>query len=164
MYFGFNQTCFYWSVVPAGMTDLFVSTCISDYYKTYVMKSLERRTGLLSLASVKYYVNYEQDAPFGFYKIREKTIDGKKVYLYANACYLPMGVTYSSYMTREQYDKLNPVEREQALLTSAVVDEKIDGIENHNKVTGAKITPISVREKKNIKIKNFKMKSKKELW
>ena len=160
MFFGFQQTCFYWSVVPSGMTDLFVSTCISDYYKTYVMKSLERRTGLLSLASVKYYVNYEQDAPFGFYKIKEKTIYGKKFYLYSNAFHLQLGITYSSYMTREQYDKLNPVEREQALLTSAVVDQKVDGIENNSTVSGAKIIPVSVRKKKNIKIKNFKMKSK----
>ena len=160
-FFGFNQTCFYWSVVPSGMTDLFVSTCISDYYKTYVMKGLERRTGLLSLASVKYYVNYEKDAPFGFYKIDEKTIDGEKVYLYQNGCYLPLGVTYSSYMTREQYNQLNPVEREQALLTSSVVDEKIDGIRNNHKVTGVKITPISVRDKKKIKVSNFKFKSRK---
>lgn len=160
MFFGFHQTCFYWSVVPTGMTDLFVSTCISDYYKTYVMKSLERRTGLLSLASVKYYVNYEQDAPFGFYKIKEKTIDGKKVYLYANACHLPLGITYSSYITRDQYNKLNPVEREQALLTTAVVDEKVDGIKQNSTVIGGRIIPVSVREKKNIKIKNFKMKSK----
>lgn len=160
-YFGFHQTGFYWSVVPSGMTDLFVSTCISDYYKTYVMKGLERRTGLLSLASVKYYVDYEQDAPFGFYKIDEKTIDGQKVYLYENGCYLPLGVTYSSYMTREQYDKLNPVEREQALLTSAVVDGKITGMENNDHITGAKITPISVREKKKIKVSDFKFKSKK---
>lgn len=160
-FFGFHQTCFYWSVVPSGMTDLFVSTCISDYYKTYFMKGLERRTGLLSLASVKYYVDYEKDAPFGFYKIDEKTIDGKKVYLYQNGCYLPLGVTYSSYMTREQYEKLNPVEREQALLTSAVVDDKVEGIRNNSKVTGAKITPISVREKKKIWISNFKFQSKK---
>lgn len=160
-YFGFHQTGFYWSVVPSGMTDLFVSTCISDYYKTYFMKSLESRTGLLSLASVKYYVNYEEDAPFGFYKIGEKTIDGKKMYLYQNGCYLPLGITYSSYMTKEQYNKLNPVEREQALLTNAVVDKKVEGIENNGKVTGAKTVPISVRDKKKIKISDFKFKSKK---
>ena len=160
-YFGFHQTGFYWSVVPSGMTDLFVSTCISDYYKTYFMKSLEGRTGLLSLASVKYYVNYEQDAPFGFYKIGEKKIDGKKMYLYQNGCYLPLGITYSSYMTKEQYNQLNPVEREQALLTSAVVDKKVEGIENNGKVTGAKVVPISVRDKKKIKISDFKFKSRK---
>lgn len=160
-YFGFHQTGFYWSVVPSGMTDLFVSTCISDYYKTYFMKGLEGRTGLLSLASVKYYVNYEQDAPFGFYKIGEKKIDGKKMYLYQNGCYLPLGITYSSYMTKEQYNQLNPVEREQALLTSAVVDKKVGGIENNGKVTGAKVVPISVRDKKKIKISDFKFKSKK---
>ena len=32
-------------------------------------------------------------------------------------------------MTREQYDKLSLVEKEYALLGSAVVDNKVDGIE-----------------------------------
>lgn len=159
-FFGFHQTCFYWSIVPQEMTDLFVSTCISDYYRTFVMKSLERRTGLLALASVKYYVDYKKDAPFGFYKIDQKTIDGKKVYLYENACYLPLGITYTSYMTREQYEKLNPVEREQALLANAVVDKRIEGLQNDNKVTGAKITPISVRKKKKIKVNRCRFNSK----
>ena len=48
-------------------------------------------------------------------KIKEETIDGKKVCLYENKNYLPLGVTYSSYMTRTDYDKLNPIERELAL-------------------------------------------------
>lgn len=160
-FFGFHQTGFYWSVVPAGMTDLFVSTCISDYYKTYVMWGLEGRTGLLSLASVKYYVNYKDEPPFGFYKIGEKMIDGERVYLYQNGCYLPLGITYSTYMTREQYEKLNPVEREQALLASAVVDEKVAGLESHKEEIPAKIIPISVREKKKIKVNDIKFKAKK---
>ncbi len=160
-FFGFHQTCFYWSIIPSGMTDLFVSTGISDYYTTYFMKGLEKRPGLLSLASVKYCVDYEKNAPFGFYKIADQTIDGKKMYLYQNACYLPLGVTYSSYMTKEQYDKLNPAVREQALLTSAVVDEKVEGIKNNNQVTGIKIMPISVREQKKANINNFKIKVRK---
>ena len=46
--------------------------------------------------------------------------------LYENKNYLPLGVTYSSYMTRTEYDKLNPIEREVALLNSSVVDNRIE--------------------------------------
>lgn len=81
---------------------------------------------MLALASTKYYVNYGGKAPYGFEKIKEETIDCRKVCLYENKNYLPLGVTYSSYMTRTEYDKLNPIEREMALLNSSVVDNRIE--------------------------------------
>ncbi|RGY78094.1 hypothetical protein DXA21_23090 [Parabacteroides distasonis] len=54
-----------------------------------------------------------------------------------------LGVTYSNYMTREQYDKLSLVEKEYALLGSAVVDNKVDGIENKSKSVTVKKLPQS---------------------
>ena len=125
-YCGFNQTGFYYSIIPGKMTDMYVSTCLSDCYRSYVIKGLENRIGMLALASTKYYVNYGGKAPYGFEKIKEETIDGRKVCLYENKNYLPLGVTYSSYMTRTDYDKLNPIEREVALLNSSVVDNRIE--------------------------------------
>lgn len=105
---------------------MYVSTCLSDCYRSYVIKGLEDRIGMLALASTKYYVNYGGKAPYGFEKIKEETIDCRKVCLYENKNYLPLGVTYSSYMTRTEYDKLNPIEREMALLNSSVVDNRIE--------------------------------------
>ena len=125
-YCGFNQTGFYYSIIPGKMTDMYVSTCLSDCYRSYVIKGLEDRIGMLALASTKYYGNYGGKAPYGFEKIEEETIDCRKVCLYENKNYLPLGVTYSSYMTRTEYDKLNPIEREMALLNSSVVDNRIE--------------------------------------
>lgn len=151
-YCNFNQTGFYYSIIPGKMTDMYVSTCLSDCYRSYVIKGLEDRIGMLALASTKYYVNYGGKAPYDFEKIKEETIDGRKVCLYENKNYLPLGVTYSSYMTRTDYDKLNPIERELALLNSSVVDNKIANkiFENNKTVNSNK----AVDNNNNTKIKN----------
>lgn len=164
-YFGFNQPGFYWSVIPSGMSDLYVSTGISNYYKTYVMKGLETRSGLMALAGIKYYVTYGFLKPYGFEKIDTKVSDGVTYNIYENKYALPLGVTYSNYMTREQYDKLSLVEKEYALLGSAVVDNKVDGIENKSKSVTVKKLPLKVEKinkvkiKKKKKINQFKMKA-----
>lgn len=68
-------------------------------------------------------------------------------------------------MTREQYDKLSLVEKEYALLGSAVVDNKVDGIENKSKSVTVKKLPLKVEKidkvkiKKKKKINQFKMKA-----
>lgn len=151
-YCNFNQTGFYYSIIPGKMTDMYVSTCLSDCYRSYVIKGLENRIGMLALASTKYYVNYGGKSPYGFEKIKEETIDGKKVCLYENKNYLPFGVTYSSYMTRTDYDKLNPIERELALLNSSVVDNKIANkiFENNKTITGVYTSEMKINNEKNI--------------
>ena len=151
-YCNFNQTGFYYSIIPGKMTDMYVSTCLSDCYRSYVIKGLENRIGMLALASTKYYVNYGGKSPYGFEKIKEETIDGKKVCLYENKNYLPLGVTYSSYMTRTDYDKLNPIERELALLNSSVVDNKIANkiFENNKTITGVYTSEMKINNEKNI--------------
>jgi len=64
---------------------------------------------------------------------------------------------YSSCMTKEQYDKLNPVQREQTLLENAVVDKQIDGIETNN--TAQKIEKIPITVEKIEKVKRIEEKT-----
>ncbi len=156
-YWGYNQATFYWSIVPTGMTDLYVSACMGNHYKTFVVSGLEDRIGLMALAGIKYYVNQEDKAPYGYYKIGEDETRFGTNYVYKNALYLPLGITYSSCMTKEQYDKLNPVQREQALLENAVVDKQIDGIATNNTVENIEKIPITVEKRERVKVgKNIK--------
>ena len=156
-YWGYNQATFYWSIVPTGMTDLYVSACMGNQYKTFVVSGLEDRLCLMALAGIKYYVNQEEEAPYGYYKIGEDETRFGTNYVYKNALYLPLGITYSSCMTKEQYDKLNPVQREQTLLENAVVDKQIDGIETNNTAQKIEKIPITVEKIEKVKIgKNIK--------
>ena len=81
------------------------------------------RTKITSLLGNKYYVVDEKNqkyVPYGYTLLQEK--EGKKIY--QNKYPLSIGVCYNNYMLKENYEKLNPIEKEDAILKVAVVDSK----------------------------------------
>ena len=127
-----NTISGYYSITSKYITDTVKSyeTLGMQYADKY--KGLDQRTGLLSLAGVKYMSAGEQkhvgkkirsatDIPYGMQKIKQ---DGK-ITLYKNSYALPLIYGYDSYITQEQYEKLNGVEREQAMLSNVVLDEDL---------------------------------------
>lgn len=142
------------------------SKCVTDTVKSYdtlgmqyadKYKGLDQRSGLLSLAGVKYMTSANEnkighkmrsaaDIPYGFKKIAQ---DGK-VCLYKNLYALPFAYGYESYMTQDQYDRLNGVEREQAMLSQIVLSEnpkevKLNYVENTDNYD---ITTVDLSENK----------------
>lgn len=74
----------------------------------FKIQGLDDRTWLAALASVGYYAveqGKEYQLPYGYKLVREFK-RGKRTYgLYENQYFLPLGITYDSYMTEEQLDK-----------------------------------------------------------
>lgn len=132
-FYNINGTNFYYSVLPKDLYKLYLSVGLPNFNMACQLTGLSGRTALESLASVKYYATYDdvKNVPYGFEKIKEQTIDGRQVYLYENKNYLPIGITYDTYMTKAQYNNLNTLEREQALLTCAITVKDVEGIENY---------------------------------
>ena len=127
----FNTISGYYSITPKCVTDTVKSyeTLGMQYADKY--KGLDQRIGLLSLSGVKYMtipkekkIGKEQttasDVPYGMKKVKQNG----NLTLYKNPYALPFGYGYDSYMTEEQYDQLNGVEREQAMLNGVVLNEK----------------------------------------
>ncbi len=125
-YHNINGTSFYWSMYPA---------CIFEYYRDLGLSSVSQncrpaglsgRTGLLELAGVKYYTKPSSDSgrvPYGYREI----VTGDPAYqVYENPCALPIAYTYSSYLTEDEYDELDGIEKEQALLQAAVLPKEPD--------------------------------------
>lgn len=126
-----NTISGYYSITPKCVTDTVKSyeTLGMQYADKY--KGLDQRIGLLSLSGVKYMtipkekkIGKEQttasDVPYGMKKVKQNG----NLTLYKNPYALPFGYGYDSYMTEEQYDQLNGVEREQAMLNGVVLNEK----------------------------------------
>lgn len=93
-------------------------------------KGLDQRTGLLSLAGVKYMTIPKETAtgeadgengsiPYGFTLMKEEG----DIQLYENPYALPLAYAYDSYITKDQYDHLNGVEREQVMLSEVVLEQ-----------------------------------------
>lgn len=52
----------------------------------------------------------------------------KKFAVYRNDNFLPFGYTYSSYLSRNDFEKLNPVQKQEAMLQSVVLDEDTSAV------------------------------------
>ncbi len=55
-------------------------------------------------------------------------VDGTTYYIYKNSYALPLGYTYDAYMTREEYDALGALEKQQAMMQAVVLEENTDFI------------------------------------
>lgn len=124
-YYGTNS---YYSVNPQGISDYCTDICLSDQYQVFRIYGLDGRTVPNALASVRYFVAEKgEEVPYG-YTERAVLEDGESV-LYENQYALPLGYTYSSYLSREKYEKLTPLEKQQVMLEAAVLEQRTDGLE-----------------------------------
>lgn len=122
---GMSSTQFYWSLANPYVLEFRENMELLES-KPHKYTGYDGRAGLLSLASVHYYVipaKTNSPVPYGFsYVGKEK---GKKIY--RNDYALPLAYTYDSYIEHEEWEKLTSVEKQEALLTSCVLEEKMDG-------------------------------------
>ena len=97
---------------------------------TISLNELDARTKLTTFLGCKYYivpVNKTSYVPYG-YKLKKEYVATK---VYENENNLPIGIFYDSYISKEDYEKLPVLEKEQALLETATV-ENISKIEKTN--------------------------------
>ena len=103
-----NTTEFYYSVIPKSTKDLYVSLGMAEYERPNVFHGLENRQILKNMLCVRYQS------------------DKKKVTCNEDA--LPVGYTYDKIMSKENYDRLTPLECQAALLEYAVLDDDAEKI------------------------------------
>lgn len=150
-----NTISGYYSITAKCVTDTIkgYDTLGMQYADKY--KGVDQRLGLLSLASVKYItvahnsqvakdVSSMGDVPYGVEKLRKKG----NITLYKNKYALPFAYAYDSYMTEQQYEQLNGIGKEQAMLAQIILnqhpaDKEIQHNEQRN---GPDIQTISLPE------------------
>lgn len=125
-----NTISGYYSITAKCVTDTIkgYDTLGMQYADKY--KGVDQRLGLLSLAGVKYMtvahnsqvakdVSSMGDVPYGVEKQSKKG----NITLYKNKYALPFAYAYDSYMTEQQYEQLNGVGKEQAMLAQIILDQ-----------------------------------------
>lgn len=113
---GTKSTSFYWSLQNSAIAQ-FMEEMDMPYRYLYSYANLDNRASLNALASVKYYTsNAFYNKPYGFGKIA----DG----VYQNVNALPIGYTYSGYITRDEYDNLPALQKQQALMQAVLLEEE----------------------------------------
>lgn len=125
-----NTISGYYSITAKCVTDTIkgYDTLGMQYADKY--KGVDQRLGLLSLAGVKYItvahnsqvakdVSSKGDVPYGVEKQSKKG----NITLYKNKYALPFAYAYDSYMTEQQYEQLNGIGKEQAMLTQVILNQ-----------------------------------------
>lgn len=81
------------------------------------------RTFLETLASNKYFISlkdFRSIVPYGYQKLN---IDSSDFDIYENQYSLPLGYTYSSSITQQDYEAMTPLQRQEALLQSVYIQD-----------------------------------------
>lgn len=100
------------------------------YTSTRCVNGADRRTKYMTLLANKYYICETKDSryvPYGY--ILYHKIGDTQIYLNEN--YLSVGMVYDSYITEKQFEQLSPLEKEDSLITTAMI-ESFEGIEIEN--------------------------------
>lgn len=122
LHYGLNGVQCYYSL-PNPVVSEFFREMWKENSMEQQFDGLDERTFLELLFSVKYFgvqKNKESYVPSIFDKKVAETVDSN---VYMNEDTLPLGYTYDSVITREAYEKMTALEKQQALLQGAVVEE-----------------------------------------
>lgn len=155
---GTNGVAFYWSLNDSKVGDYLKETS-SVIYTSYDYLHLNRRTVLDELFSVKYYFTDSKNLPTPYGYSYDKTVSTYKgdYDVYINEYALPLGFTYSDYMTRSEYDNLSAAQKQEALMANVLLENDIDGYnKNTYKITSKEI-PYTVKCDEGISIEGNKI-------
>ena len=119
---GTNSTSYYLSVANGNISRFFDEMYLNTPWD-YHYSSLDGRTILDRLASVKYFAVKRNGYGYIPYGYDEEAASTKKYRIYEDEDSLPLGYTYDSWISREKYEKLSVTEKQQALLQGAVVEK-----------------------------------------
>lgn len=140
-----NSTSSYFSMSNSHVYDFLKELNVRDYNEVQYL-GLDGRTVPAALASTKYFVvvkGKEAYLPFGYSKeVQPKNPPKKaKFSVYENEYALPLGYTYRSYVSREKYEELTPLEKQQALIQGIVIEETQE-IKETNKIKETELSLI----------------------
>lgn len=86
----------------------------------------DNRTFMNALACVKYYALGDKETariPYGFQEIDTKTEGSETYHIYKNNYTLPLGYTYDHVLSEEEFESYSALEKQEALLQSAVLED-----------------------------------------
>lgn len=116
------NTSNYFSITDKNVSDTLQDLGLTKYQYKFKFRKLDLRENLMNLYGVNYIaINAKSSKKIpDNYRLIKETKDQK---LYKNSKPLPFGYTYNTYMSKDQYNTLNPAQKEDALVQCAVLDK-----------------------------------------
>ncbi len=155
---------FYFSMSPAELTEFYRSLSLNTLQFSYLFRGHGGRTILDEITATKYYATTEAGqkwAPFGYSAVAHEDADMEDgAVIMKNDYFLPLGFTYSSYVSRKAYEELAEEKRQQLLLQSAVLETDVEGIAKKDPgdlAYSVSESEVTVRGTKGVTYKNHKL-------
>ena len=124
LYHNYNGIQTYLSIGNGNVFELSQNLEDSQYSSVKCINGMDRRTKITTLLGAKYFICSSKDEcylPYGYELY--KTIGDTEIYINKN--FLSVGLVYDSYITKHEFEELTPLEKEDALITTAVLENEI---------------------------------------
>ncbi len=123
---GYHDVSGYFSIMDKRVAEYMKGLELLSLRATYRFDNLDCRTGIGTLAGVKYLVSpYKAAVPYGYQVLKEQRLNGRTYYLFENQYALPLGYTYDRYITRDVYENLNALQKQEIMLQAVVLEEPV---------------------------------------
>ncbi len=118
-----KSTDFYWSLTNPNIISYRTKLAINDF-ASYRYNGYNDRASLYSLANVKYFftTSKEETVPYGF--VYDGSIENMDIY--RNEYFLPFGYTYDETISYDEWNKLDPVTKQEVLAKRIVIESGDD--------------------------------------
>lgn len=116
------------------------------YTATRCVNSADRRTKFTTLLGNKYYICDKENSnyiPYGYRLYHQ--IDDTHIYINDNA--LSVGILYDNYITLEEFKELSPLQKEDALLSTVVIENDVNNIRKEENIKEKTVLPIELKYK-----------------
>lgn len=123
----FYDVSSYFSLMDGRVTDYYKQLELVSQRTAYRIDNQDCRTIPDALAGVKYFISTDRNAAPYAYELKRTLVEGEQTfYLLENLYALPLGYTYQSYMTEEDFNKLESLQKQNAMLYAAVLEDGTD--------------------------------------
>ena len=158
----------YLSIGNGNIGKLCKDLVILNYSDTNALKRLDGRTKITTLLANKYYIvksNQKKYVPYGYMLYKDlNNCEDNPTLIYKNENVLSIGNFYDNYILNKDFKKLSPLEKEQAVLDTVVIDNTTD-VEDYNlnynekyvkevKEKTTKVCKYSIKDTNNIVVDN----------
>lgn len=130
---GAHNVQFYWSLSNKNISQFLISLGVREE-RFYKYSGQDDRIGLAALAGCKYFVCKKEEpenVPFGYRLVKET----EKYLIYVNDFALPIAYTYDSCITEKEFDQIDILHKEEAMLQSVVLEKEADTVPSGQELT-----------------------------
>ena len=119
-----NSIHYYWSLSNGAITQFFNELALPFEERSFKYDNLDNRAQLHALAGVRWYVQYDPNKylPYPYKGLQTFDYQGDLYYVSETTDFLPLGYTCANIISRETYNNLSYLQRQQSLLQGVVCE------------------------------------------